>query len=150
MSYSPLFFGSVANAPSSGTSSDYTNGTVSTITMATPVSSNGSGQISPTDVSSEASIQSWVGLAAISIASSASGQIASDGRLQNIPIGLGFSVGDPIWLGLSGTLTNVKPDMTVLGWSSGDWVVFVGVIVQNQFDMTKQDIQILRQVIGQL
>lgn len=150
MSYSPLFTGSSSKGPSSGTSSDYTNGTGSTMNLGSPVSTNTSGQVLLTDVSSEVSATAYVGLAATSIASSASGQVASDGRLQNISLGLGFSVGDPIWVGIGGTLTNVKPNIGVGGWISGYWVLFVGVVVKNQFVGTNQDIQLLRQIIGQL
>jgi hypothetical protein len=150
MSYAPQFSGSTATVPSSGTATDYTNSSGSTITTATPVSSNTSGQIAPTDVSSEASVLSWVGLASTNISNTALGQVASDGRITNIPSGLGFATGDPIWIGVGGTLTNIKPDLTASGWHTGYWVCFVGVVVKNQFNGSQQDIQLLRQVIGQL
>ena len=151
MSYSPTFFGSTAKGPSSGTASGYQNGTLSTISAASAVSTNTSGQMILTDVTNEATIETWLGLTSASTPSAATGMVASDGRLQSIPLGLGFSVGDPIWVGTTpGSLTNVKPSIGVPGWSAGYYVLFVGVVVQNEFNPSDQDIQICRQIIGQL
>jgi hypothetical protein len=119
--------------------------------IATAVSSNTSSQMVLTDVSNEASAEGWVGLVEVATPSAATGQVLTDGRLQNIPSSLGFSNGDPIWVGNTpGTLTNVRPDLTVMGWASGDYVLFVGIVVANQFNPTLQDIQLSRQIIGQL
>jgi uncharacterized protein YbaA (DUF1428 family) len=151
MSYSPLFRGAAANAPANSTATGYQNGTVSTIAVATAVSTNTSGQMILTDVSNETTVEAWLGLASQSTPTTANGLVVSDGRLQNIPMSLGFSVGDPIWVGFSpGSLTNVKPDLSVPGWSSGYFVLFVGVVVQNEFNPSEQDIQLCRQLIGQL
>lgn len=150
MGYSPLFRGSSSNAPASSAATGYQNGTGSTMSVASAVSTNGSGQLVLTDVTSESSVEGWLGLVAESIPSAATGLVASDGRLQNIPA-LGFSIGDPVWVGLSpGSLTNVKPDLSAPGWSSGYWVLFVGVVVQNEFNPSQRDIQLCRQIIGQL
>ncbi len=150
MSYSPSSF-NPQTATTFGNASGYQNGTVSTMAVATPVSTNTSGQIVLTDVSDESLSEGWIGLTAVSLPSTAIGQVATDGRIQNIPSGLGFAVGDPIWVGNTpGTLTNVRPDLTVGGWVSGDYVLFVGVVVQNEYNPSNQDIQISRQIIGQL
>ena len=153
MSYSPLFRGNSSQAPSVSTASGYQNGTGSTMAVATAVSAVAAnpGQMALTDVTLEASAEGWLGLTSESTPSTAIGQVSGDGRLQNIPAGLGFSVGDPIWVGNTpGSLTNVRPDLTVSGWVSGMYILFVGVVVQNEFDNTKQDIQLSRQIIGQL
>lgn len=150
MAYDPNFFGPVAKLPSAGSASEYINGTVSTIPIASPVSINSSGNLSLTDVSSEISVLSWVGITAENVSPSTSGQIASDGRIKKIPGSLNFGLGNPIWIGLNGILTNIKPDLTVSGWHHGYWVVFVGVVVINRDDNTAQDIQILKQIVGQL
>lgn len=151
MSYSPNWRGSTANATVYGNSSGYQNGTGSTMAVATAVSTNTAGQIVLTDVTNEALSEGWIGLVATALPSTAIGQVATDGRLQNIPLGLGFSIGDPIWVGNTpGTLTNVRPDLTVGGWAVGDYILFVGVVVQNEFNPSEQDIQISRQIIGQL
>ena len=151
MSYNPNFVGQSSAAPATGTATGYVNGTGSTIAIGTSVSINTSGNAVLTNVTSETSVEGWIGLAAESTAASANGLVISSGRLQNISTALGFSVGDPIWLGPTpGTLTNVRPDTSVSPWASGDWVVFIGIVVQNEFNNTQQDIQISKQIIGQL
>jgi len=133
------------------TQTGFQNGTGSTMNVATVVSTNSSGQLILADVTNEATIETIVGLVSIAnIPSAANGTVVSDGRLENIP-SLGFSVGDTLWLGTTpGSLTNVKPDLTQIGWSAGDYVVFIGVVVQNEFNPSNQDIQLCRQIIGQL
>lgn len=150
MGYSANFRGAIALGPSSGNATGYQSGSGSIITMASPVSTNSIGQVVLTDVSSETSINSWVGLVSLDLPSAANGDVFSEGRLQNIPLSLGFAVGDPLWVGIGGTLTNVKPDLTVSGWIAGYWVLFVGVVVANQFTTGQQDIQLFRQKVGQL
>ncbi|CAK9253117.1 unnamed protein product [Sphagnum jensenii] len=75
--------------------------------MASAVSTSTNGLLVLTDVTSETLSEAWVGLASAAIPAAAIGQVSSDGRIQNIPVGLGFSVGDPIWVGVTpGSLTN--------------------------------------------
>jgi hypothetical protein len=151
MSYSPLFRGNSSTGTASGSQSGYQNGTGSTMPIGTAVSQNTSGQIVLTDVSNEALSEAWLGVCAVAIPSAATGGVATDGRIQNIPSALGFANGDPIWVGPTpGSLTNVKPDVSALGWAEGDFVLFVGVVVQNEFNPSLQDIQLCRQIIGQL
>lgn len=151
MSYSPLYRGKSSTGTASGSASGYQNGTGSTMPIATAVSTNTAGQIVLTDVSSEALSEGWLGLVEDALPTSAFGQVATDGRLQNIPLGLGFAIGDPIWVGNSpGTLTNVRPDLSGIGWSRDMYILFVGVVVQNEFNPALQDIQLFRQIIGQL
>lgn len=150
MSYSPTSF-NPATATAASAASGYQNGIGSAIALATPVSTSNGGLLLLTDVTSEASAEGWLGLASMTIPSTAFGQVASDGRIQNIPSGLGFSVGDPIWVGNTpGTLTNVRPNTGTAGWETGYYVLFVGVVVKNEFNPSNQDIQLSRQIIGQL
>jgi hypothetical protein len=119
--------------------------------IATPVAANTFGQAVLVDVSDETTVESMIGLTSASIPSAANGQVISDGRLENIPLGLGFAVGDTVWVGTTpGSLTNVKPDITAPGWVAGYFVIFVGVVVQNEFNPSNQDLQLCRQLIGQL
>lgn len=150
MTYSPLFFkpnqpGSSVRALQTG----YQNGTLSTITKSSPVSVNSSGQIILADVSSEANIKALVGLAALDLPSAASGSVIDQGRLEDITTS--FNIGDPIYLGHTpGTLINTKPDIGSASFVAGDWIVFLGVIVQNEFDNAKKDLKLFIQVIGRL
>lgn len=151
MGYNPLFQSAVGGGSSRQTQTLYQNGSGGTIQIATAVSQGTGANVLLTDVTDESSVEKFVGLSAAVTPNSASGLIISDGRIENIPLGLGFAVGDPIWAGLSpGSLTNVKPDLAVFGWSSGMFVIFIGVVVQNQFNPSNQDIQLFRQIIGQL
>ncbi len=152
MAYNPTI-GIAATPKISGrqTQTGFQNGTGSSMTVATVVATNTSGQLILADVTNESTIEAMVGLVSVAtIPSAANGNVVSDGRLENIP-SLGFSVGDVLWLGTTpGTLTNVKPDLAQPGWASGDYVVFIGVVVQNEFNPSNQDIQLCRQIIGQL
>jgi hypothetical protein len=150
MGFNPLSQGAVFQGSSRQTQTLYQNGTGSTAPAATAVSQGTGNNFVLTDVTNETTVEAFVGLTSASIPNSASGLINSDGRLENIPLGLGFSIGDPIWVGLTpGSLTNVKPDLSVPGWAAGMFVIFIGVVVQNQFNPSNQDIQLLKQIVGQ-
>lgn len=148
MTYSPKFRGNVSTAPSSAVSSGYQNGTAGDLVQCTPVSVNGSGQIINIDVTDVNSINRFVGLLGSDTPSSANGLVFDAGRIEKV--NLGFAVGDAIYVSKSGFLTNLKPDYGVGGFTVGDWVVFVGVIVQNQYDNTKKDLKLFLSVIGQI
>lgn len=151
MSYSPNFRGTMSLAPSLANSSTYTNGVGSQVSIATPVSQGVGANFVLLDVTNESTVESFLGLTSQVIPSAASGTVMSEGRLENIPLGLGLAVGDTLWAGTSpGTMTTTKPDVSQPGWSAGMWVVFLGVVVQNQFNPSNQDIQIFKQIIGQL
>lgn len=151
MGYNPLYRGKTSNAPSRAVSTGYENGTLSGILMARPVSADINGKITPTDVSNETSVERFLGLTAALIPASASGQVVSGGRAEAIGSALtGFVYGDPVYLGKNGTLIKVRPDFGVSGFVIGDWVIFLGVVVKNEFDATEKDIQLMIEVIGQL
>lgn len=148
MGYSPLFTGAASKAPSRGTQSNYTNATGSTITKGSVLSVNTSGQSVLIDVSDETSALGLLGLAAIATPDGASGGVTSSGRLEDI--GSFFSVGSAIYVGTNGQMTDHQPIVGQRGFSEGDFVIFLGVVVQNEFDNTKYDIQLLIQLVGQL
>ena len=112
------------------------------------VSTNTSGQIEPVDVSDEASVLAIVGITAESIPSAATGNVVNGGRLEDVATG--FSVGDALYVGSNGLLTNIKPTEGANGFVSGDFVIFVGVVVKNEFNPSDQDIQLMISVVGQL
>lgn len=150
MSYSPNFRGSAGKGSSRQTQTGYTNGTGGTLSAATVVYSTASG-IGKVDVSDINKVEKFAGLVAADLPSAAHGLVVSDGRVENIPIGLGFALGDALWVGtVPGSLTNVKPDLANPGWVSGDFVIFIGIVVINEFDALKQDIQLFKQITGRL
>lgn len=148
MTYSPNFRGNTGNASSRQLTTTYQNASGSTIAKTIPVSANASGQIAPLDVTDETSALSMVGISAESIPNTATGQVTSGGRLEAVTTT--FAVGDAIYVGLGGTLTNVKPDLDVVGWEAGYFVIFVGIVVKNQFNPALKDIQLLIEKVGQL
>jgi hypothetical protein len=148
MSYNPLFNGSTFNGSSRQLITNYQNGTGIAIPQGTPVSTNSIGQIVPTDVTSQASVQAIVGYANVRIPSGAYGGVISSGRLENISTS--FAIGDAVYIGLGGTLINTKPDYGVSGFAAGDWIVFVGVLTKNEFNPTLTDLQLFTQTIAQL
>jgi hypothetical protein len=150
MSYNPKYVGAVALGSARQTQTGYQNGTVSTIPLTSLVSTNSSGQLVLTNVTAEANVEACVGITSQAIPSTAIGLVISDGRVENISTSLGLAAGDVLWAGLTpGSLTTVKPDLTN-GWASGDYVIFVGIVVVNEFNPANLDIQLSRQIIGQL
>lgn len=140
MSYSPSFRGNSAKGSVSSVASGYQNGTGSTLAQGTPVTVNGSGQLVAVNVSVDASANAIVGLAQADIPNAANGQVIDNSRLENVS--MGFNVGDILYVSKSGFLTNIVPDIGVGGFVSGDWVVYVGVVVQNEFNALQKDIVI--------
>lgn len=152
MGYNPLFQSAVGQGSSRQTQTTYQNGTASTMPIGTLVSQGVGANVQLLDVTSEASVENFIGVVAQAMPSAAMGLVISDGRIENIPLGLGFAVGDALWADVNtpGGLTTTKPDISQPGWSSGDFVIFIGVVVQNNFNPSNQDIQLLRQIVGQL
>lgn len=148
MGYDPSIKNGVLKGPSRSLQTNYTNASGSTLAKGTCVSTNASGQTVLTDVSSEASAQAFLGLVSISTPNAASGGVASGGRLEDI--GLSFSIGDAIYVGKDSLMTNIKPDLGSNGFVSDDFVIFLGVVVKNEFDSAKRDIQLFIATVGQL
>ena len=148
MGYNPTAQGTKFQGSSRSIATGYQNGSQATFAVATPVSVNSSGQILPLDPTSETSIDAFVGLTQYAIPSAASGQVVSQGRLENAQTS--FAVGTPLWVNFDGTLTSTQPDSSVPGWSAGDWVIYIGIVVQNEFNSALQDILLHWEIIGQL
>jgi hypothetical protein len=151
LGFNPTWQGPNGTGSSSSTATGYQNGTGATTLIGTPVAQGTGANFILLDVTNETSVEAYIGLATAAIPASTTGQIASDGRVQNIDASFGLTVGDPVYAGLTpGSLTNTKPDLTVSGWTVGMFVIFIGVVVQNQFNPSNQDIQIFKQIVGQL
>jgi hypothetical protein len=148
MGYNPNAIGSTFKGSSRSVASGYQNGSAGTLPAITPVAINSAGQILPIDIANEALVKSFVGLTSTAIPSAASGLVLSSGRVENSQTS--FAVGSPVWINFDGTLTNIQPDYSVTGWSTGDFVFFIGIVVQNEFNPTLQDIQLFPQLVGQL
>lgn len=148
MSYSPNFRGTQSKASARQTITDYQNGSGSTLAQCTPVATNNLGQLVGVDPSNTANVLSIVGLANLDIPSSANGPVIDNGRLENATIG--FSVGDSLYLSKAGFLQNTPPVAGFGGFVTGDYLVFIGVVVQNEFNPSLKDIKLMIERIGLL
>jgi len=146
MTYSPNFRGTTGKGSSRQLVTNYQNGTGLTLVQGTPVSINVSGQIVAVDVSDPLSVAKLVGFCAEDILSAAIGKVIDSGRLENVTIG--YSVGSALWISKAGFLINVAPDYGVNGFAAGDFIVFVGVVVENEFNPADKDIKISLDKIG--
>jgi hypothetical protein len=149
MGFSPYWLNRASTGSSRATQGGYQNGSGSTLAMAVPVYVDPTGQIFPLDVSNEVSVQALVGLTGVSIPNAATGSVVDNGRLENITTS--FTVGDAVYAGKSTPLTNVKPDIgNIDGFASGDFVIFIGVVVKNEFNPLLFDLKLMLSVVGQL
>lgn len=148
MTYSPSFFNKESKGSARQTITNFVNGSGSTLAKATPVSINASSQLVLVNVSSVASVQSLVGLTNVSIPNAANGSVVDNGRLEDITTS--FVLGDSLYISKTGDLTSSKPEIGVASFVEGDFVIFVGVIVKNEFDALKQDLKLMLSVVGQL
>ena len=153
--YSPFYFDQQGTGTSVALVTNYYNNTGVAIAQGTPVSATGTANyVAPTDVTSQTSVQSFVGYAQFRIPTASLGPVISGGRLENLQ-GYTFSIGDAIYMSVLGTyLQNTKPvdsnGNPVAPFVSGDIMVFAGVIVENELNPSLQDLQILTQVLGAL
>lgn len=148
MTYSPNFRGDAARGASRQLQTNYPSGSLTTINKGTPVSVNAFSQVVPTDVSDESSVGAIVGLAYANLPSAATGGIVNGGRLENLTTS--FALGDPVYVAKGGGLTNNRPSVGVDSFVSGDFVIFLGVVVKNEFNPAQKDIQLMIEIVGQL
>lgn len=149
MSYSPVSFNPQGTGTSEALVTNYTNASsVTAILQAQACSINGSGLLVPLDVSSQTSWNSFVGYAYVRIPASTAGPIVANGRLQNFVTA--FPVGTALYIGTDGNPTNIVPSVGVNSFVSGDAVIFLGVLVQNELNPSEIDIALFTQVVGTL
>jgi hypothetical protein len=149
MSYNPNAFNNVFSGTSRATATGFQNASGSTMPQATLVCINGSGQIIPLDPSNESDVQAIVGLTQTSIPNGAVGQVMDNGRLENITTS--FPIGSAVYASLTpGELIDTKPTEGVGGFAPGDFVIFIGVIVENEYNPSLFDIKLMISVVGQL
>lgn len=148
VSFSPSFFNKQSQGSARQTITNFQNGSGSTLAKATPVSVNATSQLVAVNVSSVASVQALVGLTGISIPNSATGAVVDNGRLEDITTG--FALGDSLYVSKAGGLTNAKPEIGVASFVEGDFVIFVGVVVKNEFNGSLKDLKLMISVVGQL
>lgn len=149
MGYSPYFLNAQALGSVKSVASNFINASGSTMIKGTPAAVNTSSQLIAVDVSVEATVLAMVGLTSVVLPAAATGGVIDNGRLEDVTYP-GFNVGDPLWVSKTGGLTNVKPDIGVGGFVAGDFVIFVGVFVKNEFNSSLRDIKLMLSIVGQL
>lgn len=145
MGYNPNFRGSTANATSTSSrslSTPYQNGSGGALAQCTPVAVNSFGQLINIDVSNSDHINLIVGVVGADIPNAATGPVFDGGRLEDVDLPA-FSVGAPLWVAKDGFLTDVKPEIGVGGFVAGDSVIFIGMVVKNQFNPLLKDLKLL-------
>lgn len=148
MTYSPVSFGPNSKGSAVSLQTSYINGTLSTLTMGTPVSVNTAGQMIPVDITNDASVSGFLGIVAQDTPNGASGLVLASGRLENLTTS--FAIGDPVYINTSGALINIRPGVGIGTFNVGDFCIFVGVIVQNQYNPSNKDLMLHKEVVGQL
>ena len=144
MSYDP---GAGRPQIANSTAKTTTNQTGSTIAKFIPVKITTTG-MALVDVSVETDISAFAGVTASSVNNGAPGDVVNNGLVTDT--GLGFSAGDRVYISKSGGVTNVKPDIGVGGFVSGDWVVALGVCALNESNMSLLDVIVFIEIKGQL
>lgn len=134
--------------PSSDIAIESTLNAGANLSKADPVKTDSSGNIDLVDVSVEADIKGFVGLTKENVSSGSSVLVIHAGRLENVTTIA--SVGDFLYIDKSGGLTNTQPEEGVAGFVSGDYVVLVGKVLQNNSVPANKDILVNIQIIGQL
>lgn len=132
----------------SGISKGYLNGSGVSIPKGTPVRVKSDGNIDFVNVSVEAEVLAIIGCMNDVTANNISGGVVSSGSVENI--GGSFNVSESIWLSKSGSLTNIRPEVGVGGFVSGDFVVRVGTIAKNNTFPLQKDLVLELTLVGQL
>ena len=150
MGYNPNSSGSTTSAQlARSVQTGYINGTAGVLLQGMPVSASTTpGQMVAVDITSDASVNGILGVISANTPSAAFGNVTDCGRLENITTS--FVAGNVLYINIDGTLTTTRPSAGVGGFVSGMYVIFVGIIVQNQFNPSNLDLKIYMDVIGQL
>lgn len=151
MSFSPFYFDQQGTGSSDGVVTNYTNASsVNAIAQAQACSVNSSGLATPLDVTSQSSVNNWIGYANVRIPASALGAVISSGRLKLYTNTNSYALGTALYVGTDGNPTSTVPSVGVNGFTSGDYCIFLGVLVPNEANPSEFDISLFTQVIGVL
>lgn len=148
MTYSPNFRGKQANASSRQIETNYVNASGGFLPKGSVVSATTGGQMQLIDITSQDSVNRLLGVTSIALSAAATGGVVAAGRVEDVTTS--FAVGDALYVNTDGTLTNQKPDYGVLSFAAGHYVIFIGIVVKNEFNLSLKDLQIMPSVVGQL
>lgn len=132
----------------SGVSDSRPNNTGVTIPKGTPVRMNSSGELDFVDVSIESQALSVAGVVSADVPNATSGPIITSGKVADITTSAAF--GDLMFIDKTGNLTNIKPSMGVNGFTTGDFVISIGVVAKNLDNPSLKDLILMVNIVGQL
>lgn len=118
-----------------------------TIPKCIPVKITATG-ISTIDPSVESDIDAFAGLTGSLTLDTQTAEVVTSGII--LDTGLAFTPGDAAYVSKSGGVTNVKPSIGTGGFVSGDFIIRLGIIAQNDSNISLRDLIVHTQVIGQL
>ena len=145
MSFDPP--GSITPDISRSVAKQTVNATGSIINKFTPVKISMSGmQVMTPDV--EADIDAFVGVTRTDVPNGSNGEIVNSGIVEDVPGS--YAPGESVFVSKTGGITNVKPSNGVAGFTSGDFVIKLGVITKNEGNPLLRDCILFVQIIGQL
>lgn len=137
------------NAASSSVRVPLINQSGGALSSLTPVCIDVAGYIKSLDPSLEADAMAVAGLVVdASIADTATGNVITEGRLENISTLASFQ--DALYVSKTSGVTNVKPSVGVGGFVEGDWVIRLGVVARNITNPLQKDLLVNVQIVGQL
>lgn len=114
----------------------------------TPVRSTTAGDMDFINVSIEAHAFAASGITQDVVPDLSNGAVLTTGRLTNLVTA--FTFGDPVYVGKTGGLTNLKPTIGIDGFVSGDYIIAVGVIGKNADNPANKDLILNIGIVGQL
>jgi hypothetical protein len=126
----------------------YTNGSGMALEKGTPVKILVSGEVTHINVSIEEDVFALGGVVSATTSNGLKTPIVTDGRVEDVPTV--FAFGDAVYIDKAGGLTSTKPEVGVIGFLAGDWIVRIGTIGRNEINPLLQDLILELNVIGQL
>jgi len=144
MGYSP----NASNPLSSkSTAKQAGNSTGTTLAKCIPVKITSIG-METIDPSIETDVDSFAGVTRTSVNDGDVGEVVTSGLISDS--GLSFAVGSVIYVSKSGGVTNSKPSIGVGGFTEGDFIIRLGVVIENESNPSLKDVLLNIQFLGQL
>jgi len=124
------------------------NNSGATIQPITPIRLNAVGQLALIDPSNQDQVFDGIGLTSASIANGTSGDVVTDGRIENVTTA--YNVGSTLYVSKIGILTDQKPTIGTNGFVSGDYIVVAAKVVANIDTPANKDVIVNYKIIGTL
>ena len=149
MSYDPSNLEKgIFNTPTSKVAGNFLNSTGGLLTQLTVVRIQANGSLGLVNVTNRDQVYSIFGILEENVANGDTASVISKGRIRNITTAL--SIGDVVFLDKSSNLTSTTPDIGINGFVEDDFIVRIGIVVQNESNPLNKDLIVDLQVLGRL